>query len=701
MTDTRFPSKTGILAPHPGTDGADEFRGGCCHKPGDKPGDNAGHHRTGGMAPAPAFGAGQPQMAGQIAVPDLGPVQTPGLGTATASLGGQPDGAGALDALPLPRLGLPEPEVLTPAGLQDKRVLAARRAITLALNLITMGFLAWGVASVFGAGGWSPADIVIMACFLIGTPWTVMGVWNAFIGLWLLHFKKDGLYAAAPHLRAGESDRPISSRVALAMTLRNEDAARALDRLAETKRSIDATGYGQFFDVYVLSDSSDPEIIAEEERAFHERRQVLGGLAAHYRRRERNTGFKAGNVREFILNQGRDYDMFLPLDSDSLMSGDTVVRMTRIMEAYPRIGILQSLVVGMPADSAFARIFQFGMRHGMRSFTMGASWWQGDCGPFWGHNALVRTAPFRRYCRLPILPGKSPLGGHILSHDQIEAVLIRKAGYETRVIPVETESWEENPPSLQDFTKRDLRWCQGNLQYLKLLGMRGLRPTSRFQVIAAIMMYVGPPAWMLMTLACASKMLENQPENINIALGIAMFFIMFAVSLTPKFIGLLDIAMTKGGVRRYGGPVRFVIGGIVEALFSILMAPVEACRVTIFVIGLFFGKSMTWNGQKRDVYQLSWGDAARGLWPQTLFGIAFGTAIVIGAGWGTLLWASPMVAGLTLAIPFAVFTSNPAFGRFTRRIRLCATPDEFALPESLRRLEEPGQGSTPRPAVAA
>ena len=135
------------------------------------------------------------------------------------------------------------------------------------------------------------------------------------------------------------------------------------------------------------------------------------------------------------------------------------------MEAHPRIGILQSLAVGTPATSAFARIFQFGMRHGMRSFTMGAAWWQGDCGPFWGHNALIRTAPFRRWCRLPMLPGKPPLGGHILSHDQVEAVLMRRAGYECRVMPVETESWEDNPPTLMDFIKRDLRWCQGNMQY--------------------------------------------------------------------------------------------------------------------------------------------------------------------------------------------------------------------------------------------
>ncbi|MEM6934079.1 MAG: glucans biosynthesis glucosyltransferase MdoH, partial [Pseudomonadota bacterium] len=397
-----------------------------------------------------------------------------------------------------------------------------------------------------------------------------------------------------------------------------------------------------------------------------------------------NTGFKAGNIRTFLCEQGRDYDLFLPLDSDSLMSGDTILKMTRMMEAHPRLGILQSLVVGTPTSSAFARIFQFGMRHGMRSFTIGASWWQADCGPFWGHNALIRVTPFRRYCRLPILPGKPPLGGHVLSHDQVEAVLIRRAGYEVRVIPVETESWEDNPPTLMDFTKRDLRWCQGNMQYWRLLGMRGLRHVSRFQMFAAIMMYLGAPAWMLMTVAAGAKLFETG-GGVNIAFGIAMFFIMFAVSLVPKFMGLLDIALTPGGTARYGGRLRFAVSGVVELIFSILIAPVVAFRVTLFLIGLMFGKSMTWSGQNRDAYRLTWGDAARGLWPQTLFGLTLTSAILVFAGAGTVLWAMPMVTGLILSIPLAVLTGDPGFGALMKKAGICAIPDETTRPESISR----------------
>ena len=609
-----------------------------------------------------------------------------------------------VDATPisLDHLSRPQAEdgVLTPAGLQDKRDLARRRVVFFLLNLVTLAGLTWLLAKAFSMGGWSVPDMIIMGCFLIGAPWTVLGMWNALVGIWLLHGRRNGLAKVAPHLAAMENTGPLTTRTALAMTVRNEDPLRSFQRLAEMRRSLDATGHGQHFDVFVLSDTSDPAIAAEEERLFAEMRLAMGGPRATYRRRTVNTGFKAGNVRDFLLNQGRDYDLYLPLDSDSLMAGETIVKMVRVMEAHPRIGILQSLVVGSPAQSAFARIFQFGMRHGMRSYTMGATWWQGDCGPYWGHNALIRAQAFRRHCRLPLLPGRAPLGGHILSHDQVEATLMRKAGYEVRVLPVETGSWEDNPPTLMDFTQRDLRWCQGNMQYWPLLGMKGLKPTSRFQIFAAIMMYFGAPAWMLMTVAAASMLVQGNAGGIDLAFGIAMFFIMFAVSLVPKLMGLLDIALTPGGAARYGGRLRFALSGLAEALFSIVMAPIVAFRVTLFLIGLAFGRSMIWGAQNRDAYRLGWKDAARGLWPQMLFGKVLLVAILTMAGAATLPWAAPMITGLCIAIPFAVLSAHPAFGRWAERTGLCAIPDEIDMPESLRRLS----GFTdpePEPAKAA
>jgi membrane glycosyltransferase len=598
---------------------------------------------------------------------------------------------------PLPLSAGPD---LTPTGVQSARVLTARRIFVTALNLVTLFLLGWGVASVLGSGGWSTADVIIFAAFLFGAPWTVMGMWNAVIGVALLHLARDPLKAVAPHMTTADQTAPITARTAVCMTLRNEPPARALTRLAAIRASLDATGWGGAYDFFVLSDTNDPEVAAEEERLFAEMRARLGGARATYRRREINTGYKAGNVRDFLRNQGSAYDFFLPLDSDSLMSGGAIVAMTRVMQAHPRLGLLQSLVVGAPSGSAFARVFQFGMRHGMRSFTMGAAWWHGDCGPYWGHNALVRVRPFRRHCRLPVLPGEPPLGGHILSHDQLEAVLLRRAGYEVRVIPFESESFEDNPPTLMDFTRRDLRWCQGNMQYWRFLAAPGLKPMSRFQVFSAIMMYLGAPAWMAMIAACLTKVWADDRTGIDGGFAIVMFFTMVMVSLVPKLMGMLDVALTTGGLKRYGGAVRFAICGVLETLFSILLAPVVAFRVSLFLIGLLFGRTVRWNGQNRDAYALSLGDAARGLWMQTAFGATI-LSVALVATPAAALWTLPVSGALILAIPFALFTASPAVGRAMARVGLFATPEELApTPELLALDAAPSEAEPPRDRAA-
>ncbi|MEM7498849.1 MAG: glucans biosynthesis glucosyltransferase MdoH [Pseudomonadota bacterium] len=566
---------------------------------------------------------------------------------------------------------------LTPAGLQDRKVLARRRLIFAALCAAMFGLLTIGIINVFGAGGWVATEIIIFAAFVLGAPWTILGIVNAAVGLWLLHGRRrDAMEVAAPHLAASQTGEPIRTRTAVAMTVRNEPPRGSYEKLLEMRRGLDATGYGHLFHFFILSDTTDPEIAEEEERLFGEMRGALGGATAHYRRRSSNVGFKAGNVRDFLMKEGRDYPFYLPLDSDSLMSADAVLRLVRIMEAYPRIGILQTLATGLPTKSLFGRLFSFGMRHGMRSFTLGSAWWQGDCGPYWGHNALIRADVFRRHCRLPVLPGKPPLGGHILSHDQIEATLVRRAGYEVRVVPVEGGSWETMPPTLTDHIGRELRWCQGNLQYSKLLGIRGLKTVSYLQIIIALMMYVGPVAWMVMTATAVSKAFLPDPGGIDLAIGMAMFFVMFGISLVPKLFGMIDVMLTRGGVRAYGGTGRFLLSCLAEAVFSILMAPVIALHVSIFVVGLLFGRSIKWGGQNRDVYALSWRGAARSFWPQTLFGAAIVAAIVSTIGTGGLIWAAPLVAGLLGAIPFAVITSNCALGERAAAAGLCAVPEE-------------------------
>lgn len=559
-------------------------------------------------------------------------------------------------------------------------VTSARRITMVTLNIATLAALFAGVAKVLDGGGWTPIDVLIMVCVVLSAPWTVLASWNAIIGLGLTLAYRDPTKVVAPFWSNSPAREPVTSRCALLMTIRNEDPDRTFARLEAIRGSLDQTGQGKAFDVFVLSDTDNPAIAEREEQLFADKHQFLAGTGgAFYRRRSARTGFKAGNVWEFVETRGGNYDLMIPLDADSLMSGSTILRMVSTMERHPEIGILQSLVVGAPTDSGFARIFQFGMRQGMRAFTLGSAWWQQDCGPFWGHNAAIRVNAFAKHCALPVLPGSAPLGGHLLSHDQIEAVLMRRGGYEVRVIPEETESWEENPVTMLDYMQRDQRWCNGNMQYWQLLGMPGLPAVSRFQIAQAILMYIAPVAWMLMMTLAAVKAVTESAEEFDPALAIGLYVSMFVLSLMPKIVGAIQISIEPNGVAKLGGPLRFTAGLLVEFLFSLLMAPVVAFRISVFMVGLLFGARISWNGQNRDAYRLSWGDAARANWPQTLFGLAL-TAVFAVYAPQALPWAAPVLCGLLLAVPFAVFTASPQFGEWMRRNGIARTPEEAQAP---------------------
>ena len=574
--------------------------------------------------------------------------------------------------------------VMTPAGIQATAELAWRRQLVLLLNVTAYILLLSVAATVSGAGGWTVVGWVMFICFAVGTPWTVLGFWNAVIGLWLLHGGGNAQTAVAPYMAAGNLPMPLTAKTAILMTLRNEDPARAIARLKTVKESIDATGEAAAFSYFLLSDTNDAAVAArEEELAAAWKATDPDAVRIVYRRRERNTGFKAGNVRDFTENEGRHFELMLPLDADSLMSGAAIVRFVRMMQAYPKMGIIQSLVVGMPSTSAFARIFQFGMRHGMRTYTMGQAWWTADCGPFWGHNALVRIKPFKDECHLPILPGAPPFGGHVLSHDQVEATMMRRAGFEVRVLPEERGSWEENPPTMLDFAKRDVRWCQGNLQYIKLLDLPGLLPMSRFQLVWAVLMFVGLPAWTLMIalsplVAWKAQGVVNYPSGLAAFLYI-MFFVMY---LSPKIAGLLDAALTPGGVARYGGGLRFAISAAIELVFSFLQGAVSTIRTTIFMVGLAFGHSVVWGGQSRDAYGISWRTAWENLWPQTLFGLIV-CGLMLEIEPALFWWSLPLTAGYLVAMPFAVATAAPALGRFFKWAGLCGIPEDFDAPKEV------------------
>ena len=566
-----------------------------------------------------------------------------------------------------------DPGARTPAGLQARATLARRRMIVATANATIYLALASWLARILAVGGWSLVDIGFFVCFLIASPWGVVGFVNACLGLWLAGFAREGAARTAPFLAAGDSDIPVRERIAVVMTVRNEDPERAISRLQAMEAELSATQDGATFGWHLLSDTSDALVAGEEEWqvAAWRARRPDAAHRIHYRRRLDNAGFKAGNLVDFCAHHCDEYDLMLVLDADSFMRADAILRMARIAQAHPRIGILQSLVVGAPSRSAFARLFQFGMRAGMRSYTLGASWWTGDCGPFWGHNGLVRIKPFLDHCKLPVLRS-----GPILSHDQIEAALMRRAGYEVRVMPVETASFEENPPDMAEFSRRNVRWCQGNMQYWRLVDLPGLLPVSRFQLVWAIAMFVGLPASQAMLLLAALKPFDGEPVvAFPVASAEAFVLTWLFIELAPKLAGFAG-ALFGRRVEQYGGRRLFASSAALELVASYLLSAATGLQTALFLLTLPFGKSLRWSAQRRDAGALSWADATAAFWPATAFGAIVLALIVYGAP-AAIPWALPFIGGLLVAIPFARLTAAPVLGAFMVDRSLCATPEEL------------------------
>lgn len=585
-----------------------------------------------------------------------------------------------------------DPAQFTPTGTQSARALRLRRIAFGVAVLGATAILGGMFAIVLSHGGWTIAEFVMLACFLVSAPWIVIGFCNAVIGFALLRFSDDPVAAVAPCVLKAQDSDPIEARTAVVMCVRHEDPTRVVRRLDAVLRSLDMTGHGDRFDIFILSDSAKPDAIAEEEAVFAAWRGALGDPSrVTYRRRASNNGFKAGNVRDFIVKLGEPYDFMITLDADSVMSGEAILRLIRVMQANPKLGILQSLVVGLPARTIFARAFQFGMRASMRSYSMGAAWWLGDHGPYWGHNAAIRLKAFRDHAVLPTVPGGPPLGGAVLSHDLYEAVLMRKAGYEVRVLPEEGGSWEDNPASLPEFLRRNLRWCQGNMQYLRLLWSPGLPLMGRINLIIAILMYAGAPAWMTFMVAAAVQAWEpavvmggGTTEPFPWALSTGLLAAMMVVLFAPKIMGYLDVLLQPAETKRYGGSGIFAAGVGAEVTFGMLFAPIVSFSVTAFLFRLFvLRKPLGWEAQNRDGARVPWRDAARLFWPTTLFGVALSTSLYLTAP-EVLPFAAPVLLAYIFAAPFAVLTAFDAPDAEAPRLRLVAVPEEMDQPIEVR-----------------
>jgi len=566
-----------------------------------------------------------------------------------------------------------------------------RPVVFLLLVAATMAAFLWLAVAALSSGGFGPIDFLLVLLFAITLPWFVIGFWNATVGLLVMRFTSDPVATVTPAVSRLRGDEPITASTAILLCIRNEAPERVARLIEPMLDGLAISGVGEHFHLYVLSDTDAADIaIAEEARFSALASAWRGRIALTYRRRTNNVGYKAGNIRDFCECWGSGHEFAVMLDADSAMSVALLLKLVRLMQLDPRIGILQSLVIGMPSASPFARIFQFGMRLGMRSYTIGSAWWQGDCGPYWGHNAIVRLAPFTACCKLPVPTEGTLVKGHVLSHDQIEAVLMRKAGYEVRVLPQEGESFEQNPPTLVEFIRRDLRWCQGNMQYWRFLRADGVHPVSRYQLLLAILMFLGSPAWMALLLigSAAVAMAPTPADFMRADAGIAVLVLVLLMWFAPNIATVIHVLTRPQERRMFGGGTRFVASFAITVIFVLLLAPITWASHTLFLARLLSGRTIKWGEQTRDDHPVPWRLAAGELWPQTLFGLVPICLLALTAP-SAIAYALLIAAGPLLAIPFAVATASPAFGRALIAAGLDRLPEETQPPRELLALNLP------------
>ena len=535
------------------------------------------------------------------------------------------------------------------------------RALTLTASLLAAG-LGFVVFLQFGASdGFDALDLLRAALIFASTFWLA---WGAFTAL-------AGLTTRPPAVPRDPG--PLRAMTAILVPVYNEDPVATFARIAAMEASLRATGYSDRFHFAILSDTRNDEVAARERLWFLRLLADTNGEGRiFYRRRTSNKGRKAGNIEDFIKRAGAAYSYAIILDADSLMEGATMVEMVRRMQAAPDLGLLQTLPKVIRARSRFGRIMQFAGGFYSPVFARGLAMMQGRTGPFWGHNAIVRMDAFAASCGLPELSGKPPFGGHILSHDYVEAALLARAGWAVRVDDDLQGSYEEAPENIIDHAKRDRRWCQGNLQHSRLILAPGLKPWSRFVFLQGILAYIAPVFWLAFLAASIAAPLFAPPidyfpidywpfpvlpvSQVSKALGLAIGI--GGLLFLPKLLILLDAAL-RGRARAFGGSLPALQSTLTELLFSSLTAPIFLMFQTRSVLQVLRGADGGWPAQSRGDGTLSFRDAwAASHWIVTTGGMVLVMAQLLSPE--LVLWLMPVALPMVLAPLLISWSSRPS-----------------------------------------
>lgn len=540
---------------------------------------------------------------------------------------------------------------------------ALRRAMVLGGALLITIYAAGEMSLVVGLARWTVVGVLLTLLFAALFFFIALAFTSGlagFIAMW-----------SRP---AGTSSGPVRTRTALLMPVYHEDVPAFTARLAAMRAEL--AGHAQDFDIFVLSDSRDPAFVAEE-RAAILRLRAAPGPDVFYRHRADNAGRKAGNIADWVRGFGGAYEQFLILDADSMMEAQTLLALVAEMQGNPRLGLVQTLPCLIGGETLFARLQQFASHVYGPMIAHGLAWWHGPQGNYWGHNAMIRTRAFAGACGLPELPGRKPFGGEIMSHDFVEAALLIRAGWEVRMLPGLSGSYEQGPPNLVEMAKRDRRWCQGNLQHAAILGAPRLHPLSRMHMLTGIAAYASAPLWLaflLLGIAVSVQARFLRPEYfpsthalfptwpvVESERALWLFTVTLALLLAPKFLSVIAFAVSSGAIRSAGRLARLLLSALFEILLSALLSPVTMLTQSGQVITVLLGRDAGWAAQRREGAHFEHASGWATAWPHVLVGVLM-ASLALAVAPLLAAWMAPVLIGLVFAPLLVTWTASARLG---------------------------------------
>ncbi len=590
---------------------------------------------------------------------------------------------------PINRDLLPENQIRLP-GESMRRIVYALLTVITAITGVYMMY------DILSANGITMLEAVILILFAISFCWISTAFWSAMFGFILLMLRLDPL-TLKPIDSFYDDALPITTRTAVVMPIYNEDTHRVIAGFEATLNSLVATGEIEHFDFYMLSDTTKLDIAQRERDQWQQFTNRIGDLSKQtfYRRREKNLHRKVGNIAEFLQRWGKNYEHMIVLDADSVMSGTCLLRMVRTMQTNPRSGLIQTVPIPVRQTTFFGRFVQFAAVLYSPMLATGIAFWQTGAANYWGHNAIIRVQAFLDHCGLPTLPGKAPFGGDILSHDFVEAAMLRRAGWDVFLLADLEGSYEEVPCNIIDYATRDRRWVQGNIQHLGILDAGGLHPISRLHFLLGATAYISSLIWLLMlVLSTADAIVRALHSNeyftnsapamehfINLpqwpiaktGLIVALIVMTTMLLLFPKVMGIISTMAHRR--EQFGGTKAIIRGTLVETAFAVLIAPIMMAFHAYFVVSVLLGFKVNWDAQDREGRLLTWGESFARTLKTTIAALLWGYMTFTYAPiffW----WLMPILTGLVLAAPIVRYSSSLTLGEDCRKHSIFISPDE-------------------------